>query len=410
MAEFSIRDKCSVNTNWDEDTFVGLKCKDGDFSVHFPLGFVIPGDDKELRRDIIVLLSVIGKTTARKESEIQNEARIYNCTEFPFQAYLSIIRDFYERGYFKEREIHFTVAKRGKIDWNRTIKTQKPYIQDNDSFYLDFVTRKNQVNENEVLSYMGKPQNCVYESFSKVGWLFTTTLPKKPRIKRNIRLFKSILITKISNTFNDRNRKLFQDMLAVILYNGEENSEKNYRYGTYRFEYVWEALINKVYGIKEKREYFPNTYWSIDGVQYENACLEPDTIMIWNGNVYVLDAKYYKYGVTRRMTDLPESTSINKQITYGEFIAEQECFKKKHGENYKVYNAFIMPYAQKNGEELKNIGIAYSNWKTNEKSYENIQGILLDIKHLMYASWGQNVEEIEKLVQCIEGGIKNAEN
>lgn len=251
---------------------------------------------------------------------------------------------------------------------------------------------------------------CVYESFSKVGWLFTTTLPKKPRIKRNIRLFKSILITKISNTFNDRNRKLFLDMLAVILYNGEENSEKNYRYGTYRFEYVWEALINKVYGIKEKREYFPNTYWSIDGVQYENTCLEPDTIMIWNGNVYVLDAKYYKYGVTRRMTDLPESTSINKQITYGEFIAEQECFKKKHGENYKVYNAFIMPCAQKNGEELKNIGIAYSNWKTNEKSYENIQGILLDIKHLMYASWGQNVEEIEKLVQCIEGGIKNAEN
>lgn len=408
MAEFSIRDKCSVNTNWDEDTFVGLKCKDGDFSVYFPLGFVIPGDDKELRRDIIVLLSVIGKTTARKESEIQNEARIYNCTEFPFQAYLSIIRDFYERGYFKEREIHFTVAKRGKIDWNRTIKTQKPYIQDNDSFYLDFVTRKNQVNENELISLIH--EYCVYESFSKVGWLFTTTLPKKPRIKRNIRLFKSILITKISNTFNDRNRKLFQDMLAVILYNGEENSEKNYRYGTYRFEYVWEALINKVYGIKEKREYFPNTYWSIDGVQYENACLEPDTIMIWNGNVYVLDAKYYKYGVTRRMTDLPESTSINKQITYGEFIAEQECFKKKHGENYKVYNAFIMPYAQKNGEELKNIGIAYSNWKMNEKSYENIQGILLDIKHLMYASWGQNVEEIEKLVQCIEGGIKNAEN
>ena len=408
MAEFSIRDKCSVNTNWDEDTFVGLKCKDGDFSVHFPLGFVIPGDDKELRRDIIVLLSVIGKTTARKESEIQNEARIYNCTEFPFQAYLSIIRDFYERGYFKEREIHFTVAKRGKIDWNRTIKTQKPYIQDNDSFYLDFVTRKNQVNENELISLIH--EYCVYESFSKVGWLFTTTLPKKPRIKRNIRLFKSILITKISNTFNDRNRKLFQDMLAVILYNGEENSEKNYRYGTYRFEYVGKALINKVYGIKEKREYFPNTYWSIDGVQYENACLEPDTIMIWNGNVYVLDAKYYKYGVTRRMTDLPESTSINKQITYGEFIAEQECFKKKHGENYKVYNAFIMPYAQKNGEELKNIGIAYSNWKTNEKSYENIQGILLDIKHLMYASWGQNVEEIEKLVKCIEGGIKNAEN
>ena len=49
MTDLSIRDKCLVNTNCDEDTFVGLKCEEGNFSVHFPLGFVIPVDDKELR-------------------------------------------------------------------------------------------------------------------------------------------------------------------------------------------------------------------------------------------------------------------------------------------------------------------------------------------------------------------------
>lgn len=408
MADFSIRDKCSVNTNLNEDTFVGLKCEGGNFSVHFPLGFVIPIDDKDLRKDILVLLSIIGKTTSRKESEIQKEARKYDCTAFPFQAYLAIIRDFYERGYYREREIQFTVAKRGKIDWNRTIKTQKPFIQDNNSFYLDFITRKNQVNKNELISLIH--EYCVYESFSKVGWLFTNTLPQKPRIKRNDRIFKSVLITKIAQTFNDKNRKLFQDMLAIVLYKGEEVSDKNYRYGTYRFEYVWEALIDNVYGIKGKEEYFPKTYWTIQGMQYENSCLEPDTIMIWKENIYVLDAKYYKYGTTKKISDLPESTSINKQITYGEFIAKNERFKKKHGENYTVYNAFIMPYAQKNGEILKNIGIAYTDWKTNKKIYENIQGILLDVKHLMYASWGQNVEEIDKLIQCIKGGINNAES
>lgn len=110
--------------------------------------------------------------------------------------------------------------------------------------------------------------------------------------------------------------------------------------------------------------------------------------------------------MTRRVTDLPESSSINKQITYGEFIAEQEKFRKKFGENYRVYNAFVMPYNSETGEMLKNIGISYSDWKTNKKSYENIQGILLDIKHLMYASWGQNVEEIDKFIECIEGGTK----
>lgn len=408
MEDLSIRDKCSVNTNREEDTFVGLKCEHGDFSIHFPLGFALPKDDKDLRKDIIMLLSVIGKTTMRKDSELQSEAKNYNCTAFPFQAYLSIIRDFYERGYFKEREVHFTVAKRGKIDWNRTIKTQKPYVQDNDCMYLDFVTRKNQMNDNEVISLIH--EYCVYESFCKIGWLFTAALSKKPKIKRNERLFKSVLTTKISQTFNDKNRKLFQDMFAVIMYKGEEKSEMNYMYGTYRFEYVWETLIDKVYGIDGKEEYFPKTYWTVNGVQYENACLEPDTIMIWDEKIYVLDAKYYKYGVTKRVSDLPESASINKQITYGEFIAEQERIKEKHGKNYKVYNAFVMPYNRGTGEELENIGVSYSDWKTNKKSYENIQGILLDIKHLMYASWGQNVEEIDKLIRCIEGGMKYAKN
>jgi hypothetical protein len=28
----------------------------------------------------------------------------------------------------------------------------------------------------------------------------------------------------------------------------------------------------------------------------------------------------------------------------------------------------------------------------------------------MYASWGQNVEEIDRLMRCVEGGIKNAES
>lgn len=408
MGGLSIRDKCSVNTNREEDTFVGLKCEEGDFSVHFPLGFALPKDDKDLRKDIIMLLSVIGKTTMRKDSELQTEAKNYNCTSFPFQAYLSIIRDFYERGYFKEREIHFTVAKRGKIDWNRTIKTQKPYIQDNDCMYLDFVTRKNQMNDNEIISLIH--EYCVYESFCKIGWLFTVSLPKKPKIKRDERLIKSVLTTKISQTFNDKNRKLFQDMLAIIMYTGKEEAEMNYMYGTYRFEYVWEALIDRVYGIEGKEEYFPKTYWTVNGEQYENACLEPDTIVIWDEKIYVLDAKYYKYGVTKRVSDLPESVSINKQITYGEFIAEQERIKEKHGKNYKVHNAFVMPYNRETGEELENIGVSYSDWKTNKKSYENIQGILLDMKHLMYASWGQNVEEIDKLIRCIEGGIQYAKN
>lgn len=400
MQNFSIRDKCSINTNWDEDTFVGFLCEEGKFSIHFPLGFNISDNDKELRKDIIMLLNIIGIMTKKKESSLQKSSNNYTDTAFPLQAYLYVIRDFYERGYYKERETKYIVSKRGKIDWNRTIKTQDPYVQDNSVFYLDFVTKKNTINENEIISLIH--EYCVFESFAKVGWLFTSKLPKEPRIRFRYKLFYSVLRDKIASTYNDRNRKLFTEMLAIVDYKGSNNSDNKFKYGTYRFEYVWEALIDRVYGIENKDQYFPKTSWIIKGKSYDNACLEPDTIMIYNGNVYVLDAKYYKFGATGRPSDLPESTSINKQITYGEYIAEQDKFKKLHGECFQVYNAFLMPYAALPDKNINNIGVAISSWKSNQKSYEKILGILVDVKHLMKVGMTQNEQEMIELVNEIE--------
>lgn len=400
MYDFSIRDRCSVNQNREEDTFVGIKCEKGKFSVHFPLGFAISDNDKELRRDIILLLSTIEATTGKQESTIYKKAREYNYTMFPMQAYLSIINDYYERGYYKEKETKYIVAKCGKIDWNKTIKSQKAYVQGNNAFYLEFITRKNQPNENQMISLIH--EFCVYDSFSKMGWLFTTMyMPCSPRIKFNKKLFKTVLTQKILTTYNDKNRKLFRDMLAVIDYLGDCESSLNYKYGTNRFEYVWEALVDKVYGIGEKEKYFPKTNWIIDGKVYKNACLEPDTVMLWDGNIYILDAKYYKYGSTGKPSDLPGSTSINKQITYGEYIAEQDKFKQLHGEKYKVYNAFLMPFI---GEKckVKNIGMAFSDWKTNRKEYEKIQGIVVDVKYLMSSVVTRDEIKIAELARSIE--------
>lgn len=400
MQDLSIRDRCLVNQNVDADTFVGLKCENGDFSVHFPLGFNISIDDKGLRKDIILLLDTIAATTEKRDSEIYNRAKEYFHTMFPIQAYMAVIKDYYERGYYKERETQYMVAKRGKIDWNRTIKTQEPYVQDNQVFYLDFVTRKNQIKENELISLIH--EYCVYESFAKIGWLFTASMPQKPRIKYNKRLFKSVLVQKISKTFNDRNRKLFREMLAIVEYSGDSDASMDYKFGTDRFEYVWEALIDKAYGIVEKEKYFPRTSWMIDGNECGNACLEPDTIMLWDGNVYVLDAKYYKYGVTKRPADLPGSTSINKQITYGEYIAEQEIFKKVHGNNYQVYNAFLVPFAAESNESIQWAGFAVSEWKSNNKTYEQVQGILVDAKSLMLSSKFNGQFRLAEMAEMIE--------
>lgn len=375
MQQASLIDRCKVNTNWDEDIFVGLKCDGDDISIHFPLGFDISHDEKELRSDILLLLDTIRSTTSRKESEYVQGIKSYEQVSFPVQAYLEVIFDFYKRGYYKEIEVLYNVAKRGKINWNRTIKTQKAYIQDGNAYYLDFVTKNNSLQNDQMITLIH--EYCVYESFDKIGWLFTNSMPQKPRIKFNYKMFKGILMDKIAATFNDNNKMLFRNLLAIIDYTGAGFSTRKFQYGTYRFEYVWESLVDKVYGISGKEEFFPKTYWNIDKNVVPNACLEPDTIMLCNNDVYVLDAKYYKYGATKRAVDLPESTSINKQITYGEYIDEQKSFRQKYGDNMKVYNAFLMPFNSQSDkwmteDKVIRIGQAYGDWKTNLKSYEKV--------------------------------------
>lgn len=237
MKKVDIRSKCRVNSNCEIDTFVGLRCNDGDISINFPMGYHISEADNELRKDIILLFATLSANTERKESELLKKGSSFDEVEFPLQSCMYLIKDFLVRGYYREEEALYKVAKTGKINWNRTIKKQKPYVQDMDVFYLDFVTKKNSVKENKLITLIH--EYCVYESFERIGWLFTKMMPKKPEIVKPERLFHSILKEKIANTFNDKNRILFRHMLAIIDFEGDKDSNRNYRYGTYRFEYIW---------------------------------------------------------------------------------------------------------------------------------------------------------------------------
>ena len=102
---------------------------------------------------------------------------------------------------------------------------------------------------------------------------------------------------------------------------------------------------------------------------------------------------------------MPESTSINKQITYGEYIAEEEKFKKMHGDQFKTYNAFLMPFSKdhwNSSSPIIAIGNATSSWKPNQKEYEAVIGVLVDVKHLMQISVHENESEILALAEVIE--------
>lgn len=91
MGKVDIRSKCRVNSNREMDTFVGLKCNDGDISINFPMGYHISEGDKELRKDIILLFTTLSANTERKESDILKQRSSFDEVEFPLQSYIYIL-------------------------------------------------------------------------------------------------------------------------------------------------------------------------------------------------------------------------------------------------------------------------------------------------------------------------------
>ena len=404
MSDLSHR--CSVVTNIGEDDFVGVKISNNNITVYFPLGFSIPSLDTEIRTEILNLLQVLKRFSKHEKGTKQQDNRS-NAEDaiFPLTAYMDVIYDFIKCGYYIERERVYQVNGKGTIDWKKTIHTQRPLIHDDEAFYTSFVVRKSSPDSNRLITLIH--QYCVYDSFAKLGWIFTDFMPEKPIIEFNRNLFATVVRDKLNNTNNDSKKKLFNAMLHII-YSLDANSDaQNFTYGTDSFEYIWERLIDNVFGIKNKMDYFPKTQWRNlkSGGAKDMSPLEPDTLMEYQGRFYVLDAKYYKYGITGINSHLPGSASINKQITYGEYV------EKKRGQRYNTYNAFIMPFNKdKNVFGLNGpvgcIGEAVGEWRENNLPYERIQGFLIDIKYLMHAYKHNHGIEVEKLANKIDEAVQ----
>ena len=402
----------------EKDYFVGIKYENESLRINFPLGYKRSSTEEELKKDVLNLIGVLSSLSDANESFIENQKIAHKeNVVFPIHAYLYLIKDFLTNGYYFAKEVVYTKSSNGKANWAKTARQVKPLLQDDSVFYTEFITRKVKHNEDELISQIH--QYCVWESFSKIGWLFSSFVPIKPRIKFNKSLFLSIIKTKLSQTFNEKTMLLFNYMIDVREFLDKSSETKNFTYGTNEFEYIWESMVDSAFGEKNKTKYYPHCYWEIDGKEYSSdqlefkqlefkqSALRPDTIMITdkgteNQKTFVLDSKYYRYGESKHLNHLPMSGSIIKQIAYAEYIENKENSGELKHKSKAIYNAFIMPYESKKADEnMKFVGSARTDYKAEDKPYYKIKAILVDTKWLM-ENYNRNDKMIRELAELIE--------
>ncbi len=401
---------CRNATNREGDTFVGIKSEtvDGnhEITVNFPIGYQISENEESVRDEILELLTVLQEYNDKQSITPQISAeQVLKTVRFPVQAYLRVMQYYLQNGLYKELEEEYALRASGHISMKRTIGKVQPSIQESGLVFLNHMVRQKNDTDKNLISEINK--YCVYESFIKLGWIYKYKLPQPPNVKNpNIKAYKIILQQKIRETNKDRIRSLFQSMLAIIDFRNSEDEPEEFYFGTNRFEYIWERLIDDTYGIANKSYYFPKTTWRLKYGAKDNATIEPDSIMLTDKHIIVLDAKYYKYGVTVIPNDLPKSTDINKQISYAEYIAENPKFENERQQGKKILNAFLMPFNKGENKFLTNenyfsIGEAVADWKQSTNDYEKVQGMLVDVKTLISNTTKPNLSEIKKLSEAI---------
>lgn len=461
-----INDICHCDAKTDsEDEFVGIRCikaNDGKYEtrIDFPMGYfkdeaaISILSEENLRENVMNLFSVLSDadlmSNVREDSSIAAISDEVKETAFPMLAYLNVIRNYLDNGYITEREVEYKRKAHGKVNWNRTIKMTMPVVDEDESnlVYLDLIARRVNYNEDCLITLVHK--FCVHDALNRLGFLFGIEPTEEPILDFEYELFCSAVNAKLSKTFNDRDLHLLSDLAKIIEFLAKHQTEDGinteYYFGVNKFAPVWEAMVDRIFGKLPqgvtKDKFNPHCEWDLSsrkpGYENPNYAMRLDTIM-WDeegDRLYVLDAKYYKFGMTGFAADLPSSGSICKQIAYAEYV--ETHWKEILGLDSStspdgsvqndilpkpIYNAFVLPYCfdadnsklppddgfEKRPCKMRFIGHCHGDWKNikakpgevDYRPYHRIAGILLDVKSVMqnYGALGEAQKTLAELVE-----------
>ncbi len=387
----SLKEFCHIDLEENGDLeYVGISFDKGNLKVIFPRGYKLSSDDKDIKEDVLILIKAFDKYIKSKKakscSEDERDLTTGKGNNFSMTNAIWLLNDYEINGLYKEYIHRYKSDKKGNINWARTIKSSTPYISDNDLVYLDFIVKEKNNDINNIILLIQKyiVEKCV----DIIGWLYPNIRIEGPNKLPYTHSVCISLLKKELRTVNvDKTKRLLIHMINFLENDGDEKDIKSFKeYKTKYFMNIWEDMLNDVLGNDDPSKYYPKAIWEIDGKESDASNLRPDIILNNDGKTYVIDAKYYKYGITKLIKHLPQSSDINKQMLYSEYINLRT--------GRESYDAFILPYRSNTANKFEFAGNAKMDSVYDNKK---VVCILADMKSVMKSYvYGNRLKEAKK--------------
>ena len=310
-----------------------------------------------------------------------------------------LIRDYIDNGYYTETESVMKRSPKGKIDWKHTMRHSRILSDNGNLIYRDFYSYRNMLDAGNILTQIYKC--CLGYSVKTIGFLYGISQTERSVFQvesaGDVSYMCFILQREQSKTFNSYKKVMLFHLLTILKGTQGKLHAVSLLMRDSEFEYVFETLINEVFGTEDVSKFYNQYSYFLkdktdDDVPYATSLLRPDTIMQVNRpehtepDYYVIDAKYYNYGYSRNQKDLPQSSSITKQIGYNHYLSD-------HNDRKKYYSVFLLPTSLEN-EPIEYVGYAASEKEKNV--IDKVAVCLIDLRTLVDVFYGTSRQGISR--------------
>ena len=370
--------------------YVGFDVEKDNSQFVFPCQFVgniDEFDEREKRKSARQILKLIKKAKEDLNHSGSNEEL------FQFNSMIWLIQNFIERGYYFEHETVVKANVSGKINWKKTIKNNSIWFDDGNIVYNKIFSNVKQIDDDAIISEIYK--FCLSVAIKNLGFVFGIEKTDESSYGLKDLDFMVYYLKKRNNsTFLDYKKLLFGHMLNILLEGKIEKEETSIFANDREFEYVFELMIDKVFGIGNKKRFNPTARYVFEDKKVFNvSALRPDTIFEYENEdgqkfCWVIDAKYYSFNYGEKSSNgLPAQSSINKQFIYQKFIEETVYSSDSQ---IKVGSVFILPFCAKENESKIQYMNGYAEARWNNEIEGKVYLFKVDLKTLFDDFYNNN--------------------